>query len=68
MYSLFAAAVCKPTCAATVSLSDLRERPTVLIGAFNNEWTLSLQGDLRFYFENDSHHHSQVIRDRFHRI
>lgn len=52
----------------SVSLSDLRERPTVLVGAFNNQWTLSLQSDLRFYFENDSHNHSQVIRDRLHRI
>ena len=70
MYSLFASRGVQADLRGdhTVSLSDLRERPTVLIGAFNNEWTLSLQGDLRFYFENDSHHHSQVIRDRFHRI
>jgi hypothetical protein len=66
MYSLFARRGVQADLRGdrTVSLSELRERPTVMVGAFNNQWTLSLQGELRFYFENDAHHHSQVIRDR----
>jgi hypothetical protein len=69
MYSLFARRGVQADLRGdrSVSLSDLRERPTVLVGAFNNQWTLNLQGDLRFYFENDPHHHSQVIRDRLNR-
>jgi hypothetical protein len=66
MYSLFARRGVQADLRGdrTVSLSDLRERSSVMVGAFNNQWTLNLQGDLRFYFENDSRHHSQVIRDR----
>jgi hypothetical protein len=69
MYSLFARRAVQADLRGdrSVSLSDLRERPSVLVGAFNNQWTLSLQGDLRFYFENDSHNHAQIIRDRLHR-
>jgi hypothetical protein len=48
----------------SVSLSDLRGRPCILIGAFDNEWTLSLAGELRFYFDEDSQRHAQIIRDR----
>jgi len=33
-----------------VAFSDLRHSPTVLIGAFNNSWTLELTGDLPFVF------------------
>ena len=66
MYSLFAHRGVQADLRGdrSVSLSDLRERPSVVVGAFNNQWTFNLQGDLRFYFENDSHNHSQVIRDR----
>jgi hypothetical protein len=66
MYSLFARRGVQADLRGdrSVSLSDLRERSSVMVGAFNNQWTLNLQGDLRFYFENDSRHHSQVIRDR----
>jgi len=66
MYSLFARRGVQADLRGdrSVSLSDLRERSSVMVGAFNNQWTLNLQGDLRFYFENDSHNHSQVIRDR----
>jgi len=66
MYSLFARRGVQADLRGdrSVSLSDLRERPSVVVGAFNNQWTFNLQGDLRFYFENDSHNHSQVIRDR----
>jgi hypothetical protein len=47
-----------------VSLSDLRGRPSVLIGAFDNDWALSFAGELRFYFDTDEQMHTQIIRDR----
>lgn len=50
----------------SVSLSDLRGRPTVFVGAFDNNWTMSLAGELRFYFDTDRAAHAQVIRDRQH--
>ena len=48
----------------SVSLSELRGKPVVLIGAFNNDWTLSLAGELRFYFQTDLAIHAQLVRDR----
>ena len=33
-----------------LSFGDLRNRPTLLIGAFNNPWTLELNNDLPFSF------------------
>jgi len=33
------------------SLADLRDGPVVLIGAFNNDWTIRLTGPQRFSFE-----------------
>jgi hypothetical protein len=48
----------------SVSLSDLRGKPSVLIGAYDNEWTLSLAADLRFYFDTDERAHTQIIRDK----
>jgi len=47
----------------SVSLADLRGRPLVLIGAFSNDWTLSLAGELRFYFDVDREAGS-IVRDR----
>lgn len=35
------------------TLSDLRAGPVVLVGAFNNEWTLRLGSDLRFRYRLD---------------
>lgn len=66
MYSLFARRGVQADLRGdrSISLSDLRERPSVVVGAFNNQWTLNLQSDLRFYFENDALHRAQVIRDR----
>ncbi|MBO0801084.1 MAG: hypothetical protein J2P31_19885, partial [Blastocatellia bacterium] len=43
----------------SVSLADLRSKPCVLIGAFNNEWTMSLAGELRFYFDIDYQHSAE---------
>jgi hypothetical protein len=48
----------------SVSLSDLRTEPSILIGAFDNNWTLSLTGELRFYFDTDGATRAQLIRDR----
>ena len=36
-----------------IAFSDLRQSPTVLIGAFNNSWTLELTGDLPFTFDRN---------------
>jgi hypothetical protein len=47
-----------------VSLNDLRGRPLVLIGAFSNDWTLSLTGESRFYFDVDRENGGMVVRDR----
>ncbi len=48
----------------SVSLADLRGKPAVFIGAFDNHWTLSLAADLRFTFEADEQKHAQFIRDQ----
>lgn len=45
-----------------VSFSDLRSGPSVLIGAFSNQWTLEMQRDCRFVFEQDGA--VRRIRDR----
>ncbi len=49
----------------STSFADLRENPTVLIGAFTNDWTMRLTGQLRFTFEseNDTMHY---VHDRLH--
>jgi hypothetical protein len=36
-----------------VTLDDLKEGPVVLIGAFDNKWTMRLATGLRFAFEHD---------------
>jgi hypothetical protein len=38
---------------ASAKFDDLRDGPVILIGAFNNDWTLRLSGQLRFRFERD---------------
>jgi hypothetical protein len=45
------------------SFSDLREGPVVLIGAFNNEWSLRLTRQLRFSLAMDAERHLIYIRD-----
>jgi hypothetical protein len=37
----------------TASLTDLRQGPTVFLGAFDNAWTLRVTRGLRFRFAND---------------
>jgi hypothetical protein len=34
-----------------LAYGDLRENPTILIGAHNNSWTLTMTGNLRYAFE-----------------
>jgi hypothetical protein len=45
-------------------LADLRGKPCVFIGGFNNDWTLALAGELRFYFDHDSQTNTSMVRDR----
>lgn len=40
-----------------VTLEDLREGPVVLIGGFDNQWTMKLAGGLRFKFSHDDSLH-----------
>ena len=47
---------------SATTLGDLRRGPVVLVGAFNNDWTLRLTGPLRFSFERDGD--VFLIRDR----
>lgn len=50
--------------ATSFSLTDLRNGPVILVGAFNNSWTLRLTADLRFHYEWDSEAQAFTIRDR----
>lgn len=45
-------------------LEDLKEGPAVLIGGFNNSWTLRLTGQLRFGFARNLETHVSWIEDR----
>jgi hypothetical protein len=45
------------------SFSDLREGAVVLVGAFNNEWSLRLTRQLRYSLALDSDKHLIYIRD-----
>jgi hypothetical protein len=47
--------------------SDLRGSPAVLIGAFNNDWTLRLTSDLRYFFVSNKDARTNAIVDREHR-
>ena len=49
--------------ATTFTLTDLREAPLVLVGAFNNPWTMRFTNGLRFYYERQADH-TAFIRDR----
>jgi hypothetical protein len=40
--------------APQISLADLRQGPVILIGAFDNDWTLRLTGPLRYRFQRDA--------------
>ena len=47
-----------------LSFGDLREGSAVLIGAFNNSWTLNMTDNLRFVFEQGDSA-AMHVRDRF---
>lgn len=51
---------------STTSLNDLDRGPFVLIGAFNNDWTILLSDPLRFHFNVDDQDGSEWIADREH--
>lgn len=46
------------------TFSDFQQAPAVLIGAYNDAWTLRLMEKMRFTFQSDAS--SQYIRDRDH--
>ncbi len=52
--------------AASFTLSDLRTEPVILVGAFNNPWTMRLNTGLRFVYEWSDQTHTGMIRDRQH--
>lgn len=39
---------------SSTTLANLRSGPIILVGAFNNDWTMRLMGPLRFSFERDN--------------
>ncbi len=50
----------------STSFADLRDTPAVLIGAFDNPWTLRTAGQLRFTFSKDSQRDIGMVRDGEH--
>ena len=50
----------------SMSFADLRDTPAVLIGAFDNPWTLRTGGQLRFTFSKDSEHDTGMVHDSQH--
>ncbi len=50
----------------STSFADLRDTPAVLIGAFDNPWTLRTAGQLRFTFSKDSVQDTGMVRDAQH--
>jgi hypothetical protein len=50
----------------SISFADLRETPAILIGAFDNQWTRRVAGQLRFSFVKDPTGMTETVRDRDH--
>ncbi|MBS1857444.1 MAG: hypothetical protein JST11_18895 [Acidobacteria bacterium] len=50
--------------ARNIGIAKLRERPFILKGAFNNQWTLRAVAPLRFYLQFDLDSHTRRILDR----
>jgi len=50
----------------STSFADLRDTPSVLIGAFDNPWTLRTANQLRFTFRKDSERDIGSVYDRQH--
>lgn len=51
---------------AGVPYAELRGSPVILVGAFDNDWTMRLTSGLRFYFERDGSARPTTVRDRQH--
>jgi hypothetical protein len=51
---------------AFTSLTNLREGPAILVGAFTNPWTMKLDTALRYSFEKSSTRNLSWIQDRLH--
>jgi hypothetical protein len=49
---------------ASTPLTDLREHPVILLGGYNNQWTLRLLDPLRFHFSQAPGDGSEAILDR----
>jgi hypothetical protein len=45
---------------------DLRGRPAILLGQFNNKWTIGLTSGLRYYFDKNFTTQTYDLRDRQH--
>ena len=52
--------------ASAFTLTDLRKGPAILVGAFNNSWTMRLTTDLRYTYEWSEEAKTGYVRDRFH--
>jgi hypothetical protein len=50
----------------STSFADLRDTPVVLIGAFDNPWTLRTAGQLRFTFNKDGERDIGMVHDSQH--
>lgn len=50
----------------STSFADLRDTPAVLIGAFDNPWTLRTAGQMRFTFSKDTTKETDMVLDRQH--
>lgn len=50
----------------SMSFADLRDTPAVLIGAFDNPWTLRTADQLRFTFRKDSEQDIGTVHDNQH--
>jgi hypothetical protein len=48
----------------STAYKDLRGRPAVLIGQFNNVWTMGLTGNLRYYIDRSTQSFSYDVLDR----
>jgi len=49
--------------AGVTTMSDLRNGPTIFVGAFDNAWTMRLTKPLRFHFGNDADFKHEWIAD-----
>jgi hypothetical protein len=49
---------------ASIPLTQLREHPAILLGGYNNQWTMRLLDPLRFHFLENASDGSEAILDR----